>query len=456
MMLRSGDRFFQGAFLPIEVTVQARDNDPLTGPKWGVSAAITLMPPTLGEPEAMRFEALSKLRATLTTLLAHRDGNRAGWVERPSSVDRAKAKEFHELETQAALVMAQRFGSLEVPRRAKTLVDAQLRKINESMKAAAKSPSKSTRASVRTSLEDALLAVDSSLTNLATRDAQSVARRLSKVASEAADGFQVAQGGSEGESAERGLQRAETAVAVLEPSGKALRKLGVLGEDLGSIVANDLRRIKRSREEKSLLHAELAARDLSGRLAHPSPSFSGGSGSSGHGGTESGAGAQDPGDSSASDAEQAMEEGERALDELSREHAGSLENVERALREAAEGEDNEAMRELARKHAEAVRDAVKKLPRRAGDPDSPEGASASAREQAERMADALERGNPADAADAGRSVMKKLAEAEKLAKRDELFGEPVGKQAREAAGKLESELKWTEEVLEQLKKRAQE
>lgn len=457
VMLRSGDRFFQGAFLPIEVTVQARDNDPLTGPKWGVSAAITLMPPTLGEPEAMRFVALSKIRDELLAKLSeHVVANEPTTSKELRGLIERERRELLEVATRARQVMGQRFGSLEIPRRAKTLVDAQFRKIDDAMAAAEKSPSKTSRGAARTAIEDATLAVDSALSTLAVRDAQSVARRLSKVAAEAADGLLAARGVAEGESIERGLQRAESALAVIDPSGKALRKLGVLGEDLGSIVANDLRRISRSRTEKNLLHAELAARDLAGRLAHPSPSFSGGSGSGHGGGAEAGGGAPDPGDSSASDAEEAMERGERELDQLSRDHSESVENIERAMREASEGEDNDALRELTRKHAEAVREAVKKLPRNAGDPDSPEGASASAREQAERMADALERGSPADAADAGKSAMKKLAEAEKLAKRDELFGEPSSKSSREAAGKVASELKWTEELLEQIKKRAQE
>jgi len=63
--LLSTDRFFKRAFAPIEITVEARDNDPLLGPKWGKSEVITIVPPVVGEPEAMRYEAVARARDAL-------------------------------------------------------------------------------------------------------------------------------------------------------------------------------------------------------------------------------------------------------------------------------------------------------------------------------------------------------------------------------------------------------
>ena len=69
---------------PVEVTVEAKDNDPLNGPKWGASEAITIVPPDVGEPEARRLDALRKLRDAMVDTLAWRVGNDmpAGGAER--------------------------------------------------------------------------------------------------------------------------------------------------------------------------------------------------------------------------------------------------------------------------------------------------------------------------------------------------------------------------------------
>ena len=87
--LWASDRFFKRAFAPIEITVEARDNDPLRGPKWGKSAPITLIPPLVGEPEALRYAALARSRDAFVDLLAFRienegdtQGGRRGRFER--------------------------------------------------------------------------------------------------------------------------------------------------------------------------------------------------------------------------------------------------------------------------------------------------------------------------------------------------------------------------------------
>ena len=67
----------------------------------------------------------------------------------------------------------------------------------------------------------------------------------------------------------------DAASDVLSAGGRVMKRLGVLGHDLGEIVEVDLLRVKRARDTNSLAHAELAARDaattLSGRLRFCGP-----------------------------------------------------------------------------------------------------------------------------------------------------------------------------------------
>ena len=71
-LLRPRDPFLRQSHAPVEVTVEAKDNDPLTGPKWGRSPALTIIPPDVGEPEARRLQGLRKLRDALVDTLAWR------------------------------------------------------------------------------------------------------------------------------------------------------------------------------------------------------------------------------------------------------------------------------------------------------------------------------------------------------------------------------------------------
>src|SRR6202035_1372543 len=60
-MLKLRDPFLRKSHAPVE----AKDNDPLTGPKWGASPALTLIPPDVGEPEARRLAGLRAVRDAL-------------------------------------------------------------------------------------------------------------------------------------------------------------------------------------------------------------------------------------------------------------------------------------------------------------------------------------------------------------------------------------------------------
>ena len=72
--LRASDPFIKKSHAPIEIRVEAKDNDPITGPKWGASEAITIVPPDVGEPEARRLAALLRVRDALVDALAWRLG----------------------------------------------------------------------------------------------------------------------------------------------------------------------------------------------------------------------------------------------------------------------------------------------------------------------------------------------------------------------------------------------
>ena len=41
--LLASDKFLEQSYVPIEVSVEALDNDPVSGPKWGKSAAMVRM-----------------------------------------------------------------------------------------------------------------------------------------------------------------------------------------------------------------------------------------------------------------------------------------------------------------------------------------------------------------------------------------------------------------------------
>ncbi|HZF52337.1 MAG TPA: DUF4175 domain-containing protein, partial [Polyangiaceae bacterium] len=245
--------------------------------------------------------------------------------------------------------------------------------------------------------------------------------------------------------------RMDAAFKVLDGGGKQLLKLGELGLDLGEIVANDLRRVDRARKALDLFHAELAARDLAARLRKPDPSFGGG----GRGGVESG-GPPSPEPGEASEADEEMMAGERELEDLARDHEAEMNEVQQAMEQAISKEELEALREEAKKHAQAIREAVKSLPRQGGDPGSAESAAAMGREQAEAMAGALEQGQPRDAVESGKSALRSLGDAKRLG--DQSGGvfpeERSGREAGKAMSSLEGELAWAEQALEQLRQAA--
>lgn len=471
-VLRATDAFLKRSHAPVEVRVEAKDNDPVTGPKWGASPAITVLPPDVGEPEAHRLDALRSLRDELVDGLAARiEGPPPGDAPgRKAHLDAERAAlAADEAALDAALVTA--YAGVRVPGRLAAMLRGQLRKVREALDAEGRAPGPGAHARFVAATEQLVLVLDGVIRGLAQKDAQVAARQLADVADDLALGLQQMQRGagdkpaSAGGEAQRGAARADAAAHVLGRGGAQMLHLGSLGRDLGEIVQADLRRVKRGREASppDLLHAELAARDLAQRLRQPDPSF-GSKGRFGHGGGESGGGRGVLGadEGGASDAERAFHEAAQDLEQLAKDHAQELGKVEQALAGATSPEDAKALADEAREHAKNVRDATKGLPSVGAGSDSWTSKGAAAREHAEQMARALEQGNAADAVQSGRSALGALDEARRMAARERwrTFGDPSAEGASErldeARRKLEPEVRWAEQKLEQMRKKAAE
>ena len=443
--LRSRDPFFRRIYVPVEVRIEARDNDPIAGPKWGKSEPIIVIPPQVGEPEALRYAALIRARDALTDLLADRMARPA-----PGGADGAKHAAEEKAAQEKALaaveqVLAGDYGGLKIRGRAATLARGQLGRLRRALEAERKAPSRANHDALLAETEGVLLAFDAGVRGLGFRDSQAVAKRLADVADEAADSIAAMGGGDRA----GGAARLDAATLVLDGGGKQLLRLGELGLDLGEIVANGLRRVGRGREAEDWMHAELAARDLAARLRRPDPSFMGGGG---QGGVEAGGGGPpEPGEASQADDEAA--EMARELQDLARDHASEVSSVEDTLEGAASPEELEALREEARRHAEAIRQAVRDLPEAGAPPQSAEGAAADGRQRAESMAGALEQGDLREAVRSGRESARSLEDAQRRGEQSGGFfpEERAGREASRALDALQQELSWAEEALQRLR-----
>ena len=438
-VLRPRDPFLRRMFLPVTVTIQARDDDPFDGPKWGISDAIVLLPPAVGEPEALRFAALLALRDELLDLLVvllDKDRSTDPKERRARSEDAVRRADA--LTEHARKALDATYGGLSVPRGLGTFAMGQMDK----MRAAFRQPDSAVKA-----VENTLLSLDVALRGLAARDAEQVAKRLGDVADEAATGARYAR---ETENRAVGVERLDTALAALAAGAAELARLGELGEDVGAVAESELRRIRRAREAEDLMHTELASLHLAARLRRPMPSF----GAAGGAGVESGMSLGDGGEPSGppSSADQQFDQLAEELRELAREHGDALGEVERALRQAAEGADVEALREEARRLAEAVREAVQDFP----PPGQPSGSRAAsealAREHASALAHGLEKLSLEDAIESGRNAASALEHAQK----SQGLGSADDEQLEEARQAVDRALDWARKTMDELRRKAEQ
>jgi hypothetical protein len=456
--LRASDPFVKKSHAPIEIRVEAKDNDPITGPKWGASDAITIVPPDVGEPESRRLAALVRVRDALVDALASRVGTPL--AAEPKDRRAMLEQDVRLAEANSDLLdstLRTSYAGIRVPGRLAAMLRGRMRKVKDAAANQLRSPSTTARANLVKATERMTLVVDAAIQGLGLRDTRDVAHELAEVAEDLASAASLAHQAAE---KVRGEKRMDAAALVLEGGGNAMRHLGALGRDLGEIVEMDLLRLARARKGDDLPHASLVAQDLSVRLRQPDPSFGSRGGRPSHAGGESGGGrgaGEGEGEAEGSDVEQAFNEALRDLEKLTAEHAGNIGKVEQSLATGSTKEDVDALSEEAKKHAQKVRDATRPLPAVGGGSDSWTSKGAAAREHAEQMAKALESGQAADAVQSGRNSLGALDEAKRAAQR-ERFGrmaDPGAERAIEDARRqMEAEVKWAEDKLEELRKRA--
>jgi hypothetical protein len=472
-VLKLRDPFLRKSHAPVAITVEAKDNDPLTGPKWGASPALTLIPPDVGEPEALRLDGLRALRDalvdTLAWRLAHDPPAPASHGTGPAAAAAASDRAAFVVDEKARLeadegrlqsTLASPYAGVRIAARLGAMLTGQGQKVRAAVTAETRAPSAPSHAAAVRATERFVLVIDAVIRGLGLHDARESAKQLADVADDLALGASQMQS-EDREAGSRGSVRMDAAQLVLAGGGHVLLRLGSLGRDLGEIVDADLGRVKRARGEADLVHAELAARDLAARLREPDPSF-GSRGRSGRGGGESGGGHGTPGEDgedSGDEVDQAQQEAEQDLERLAQDHASEIGKMEQALAGATSEEEQKEMRDESKRHAEAVREAVRELPTVGLGSDSWTSKGAAARELAEQMAHSLEDGRPDEATQSGRSSLGSLDEAKKILQKGAWLEDPSGDEAKRiegVRGKLDAEEKWAEEALRQMRKRAAE
>jgi hypothetical protein len=432
-VLTPRDPFLRSLYLPAEVTIEARDSDPVDGSKWGKSLPMVLVPPAVGEPEAQRYVALVDARDAFVAALAEtRTPSSERW---PDASERLRARVAQAAETLHAAVTAS-YGGLTVPSGVQNFVLGRLRVLSGASARPSAMPS---------ALSDLILALDGLLGAASNREARQVAKVLGDVAEEAAFAAELA---ASPEGNREGLDRLDKAIVAIQAGAEQLTLLGVLGNDLGLVATGDLGRVQRARAHGDLFHAERAARHLAERLRRPEPSF----GSSSSGGVESGPpqGGREP-NPNPSNADGAFDDLARDIAELAREHAEAVNQVDQTLSEADTVSDA-ALKEEARRRAQAIRDAVDGLPMPGALPGSVEAALAMGREQGQAMAQQLENMDLGAAEKSGRAALGALDDA-----LDRGALDPSSTDGAEAArDALSQQLDWVNQAQRSVEERARE
>lgn len=438
--LPTRDPWLRRMFLPVILTIEARDDNPSANNQWGVSEAITLLPPAVGEPEAQRYLALTGARDKVIDLLAHQAAPQDGL----SPKERSERTKTLTLAATAAMKEAVDgvYGGATVSSGLSAYLLGQMRILERTPRAGE---------SLERRTEDVLLAVEVALGGLASRDAVAVSKRLASVAEEAEGGAKQAR---ESERRQLGVARLDSAIAALASGGRNLSALGPLGKDLGSVTEADLGRIKRSRARDDLFHAELAAKHLAARLSRPNPSF----GSARRGGVESGApGMPAPGSGEVSGADRRFNQLAGELEQLASEHAREIEGVEQALDKAEKEVSLGDLEAEARERAMKLREALAGLPQSGDEPGSARASASLGREHAGSMAQSLERLRLADAVRSGRDAVSALKDAEQRAAQPQSPADWLDDAAlKDARRRIESELAWAQQQLDRMKAAAQQ
>jgi hypothetical protein len=433
-VLKADDPFLKRVFLPVVVRVEARDNDPREGDKWGKSAAFILRPPGVGSPELARYQALVGLRTQLVELLAaYLDAAKAEVPSPARAVRTEMLERLAKLRASSAEVLAASYGSLTVPGGWSAFIEGQLQRLEKAL---------NRHKDEQQTLESIVLGVNSALGTLATQDSREVSKQLGDVAEEAAFAARLAQ---DAEKRGDGVERLAIAIQVLQSGAKELLQLGTLGADLGAVALGDLGRVMRSTDREDFLHAELAALHMAERLHRPNKSF--GSKGGGGGGVESGSGGGGGEGSDAqgepSEADSDFQRMARDLERLAQEHAELMDRTGSALRAAEDSAatSGQDVREEAERRAASLRESVVRLPQPGETPGTGRASAALAREHAGAMAHELERLDFERALESGRRAK---AAAEEAARGGDL--DPTTRSdVQRALSALEEQLRWTRE-----------
>lgn len=425
------DPFLLRAFFPVSVSIEARDTNPDERANWGKSEAFIIVPPAIGEPEALRYQALTRARSACVAQAAE--------LAEPTSdaTPEPLRKQADTLVGEVQTVLGSITGNAALPGRLSAFVTSQLESLRQATHG---------KQAYQERVELVALAIDAAARGLSTRDAQKVSMKLGDVAEEVAVGARVAR---ESERRVQGVTRLDEAMVALQTAEPHFSQLGVLGEDLGTVLRAGLTRIARVRANEDLFHTELAALHLAARLRRPKPSFSSSSSSGGGGGSESGAGGgSSPGENASHD-DQKFEHLAKQLAELAGEHANNLKDVEQALNEALNEAKSGALADEARERAQALRNAVRGLPLPGSEPTSPEAAAALAREHSNAMAQGIEGSDLQGAADSARDALSAFEQAQRKATSDWLKGE-----LERGKSEVERQLAWVKAELEKQRQNA--
>ncbi|HEX6767427.1 MAG TPA: hypothetical protein VF103_18140, partial [Polyangiaceae bacterium] len=188
------DAFLRRMFLPVTLTVEARDTNSLGAAVWGKSQAITITPPPVGDPEAARYRALAEVRGGVVDWLAWLIETDPKSPDYEKELARRRGQVVESLMTSGTYRGGPALEALRISAGIRAFFHGQAQRLTKPR------PGVTARASA----EDVAVAVDAVLRSLGRRDAESVAKRLGDVAEEAADGFKEAR---ETERRDRGRTR---------------------------------------------------------------------------------------------------------------------------------------------------------------------------------------------------------------------------------------------------------
>ncbi|HEX7664103.1 MAG TPA: DUF4175 domain-containing protein, partial [Polyangiaceae bacterium] len=219
-VLRVSDPFVKKSHAPVDVCVEAKDNDPITGPKWGRSESITLVPPEVGEPAARRLDALRKLRDQLVDTLAWRlshDPPTAA-ADRKSFLDDEK-KHANDDGDLMEVTLTSSYAGVRVAGRLAAMLRGQATKLRKAVDAEIASPTKPTHDGAVKATEKIVLVVDAVVQGLDVSGTRDTAKELADVADDLSAALAEAQRPGE---AAHGTARSDAAVLVLGGGSRSL------------------------------------------------------------------------------------------------------------------------------------------------------------------------------------------------------------------------------------------